>query len=116
MGYIAEQNKENELTYNMAVRASWIDEEGDRGKQLKFDAVQFYMKEIFDGKLSDLLIFADVARMATEFDTAKAFTNAAKELAVLSNKKEFMIKVCNYELDLIEKKDKARHNLSEVEK
>lgn len=115
MAYRAKCNIESELRYKMLLRASWLTEGTELGKQLKQDAVGVYMEELGEGRLSELLSFADVARMAGEFDIATAFAKAAKELAVLSGDESFLLRACEYEFSLVEKQDTLRHNTSEVD-
>lgn len=115
MAYRAKCNIKSEQQYRMLLKASWVTEGSDIGKELKTKAVEVYMEEIGEGNLSELLSFADVARMAGEFDVAKAFAKAAKELSVLSDDDGFLSRVCDYELTLIDRQDIARHSTSEVD-
>ena len=114
MAYRAKCNIQSEQRYRMLLKASWLTEGSERGKELKRQAFEVYMEEIGEGKLSELLSFADVARMAGEFEVAEVFAKAARELVVLSDKSGFLTEVCDYELELIKKQDTSRHNTSEV--
>lgn len=117
MAYRNNCNLEYERMVRNLHKASYILEQSgemELASEVKKQALDTYKEYIVSERISELLATADMARMAGEFDVAEKLASSAKAIIDLDKDSDVLNDVYRFEMELIEKKDTARHNTEEA--
>ena len=106
-----EHNLNHKDAYKHYKLASWVAEEKE-ASEFRRKALSIFINKVLPGRNDDYLQIADMLRQEKEFDIAKCFTTAVKELTDRDHEKQ--LEAINAEENFIINKDSTRHNLGEI--
>ena len=106
-----EHNLDYQNAYRHYILASWV-AEGKEASDFRRKAIGMFIDKVLPNRNDDLFQIADLIRMEEEFDIAKCFTNALKELTDQNHERN--LKAIITEEEFINNKDSQRHNLKEA--
>ncbi len=106
-----EHNLDHIRAYKTYILASWVADEKE-ASEFRRKALSIFINKVLPERNDDYLQIADMLRQEKEFDIAKCFTTAIKELTDRDHEKQ--LEAINAEENFIINKDSARHNLGEI--
>ncbi len=109
-------NLQNDLAYNMLIKASWVADTEEEAKELMREALSIFEEDILPEIRGQLFQVADISRQCECFEQSKLILEACKNIIDKDHEDaKDLEKILKFETKLIKNKDSKRHNMSEIE-